>query len=111
MSYFTNQEKKTVWWYDNDANAPGGLVKIDEAVAMAIAQPAPTAEQVLDAACAERDARLAATDWYAVRASEPGGKPIPENVLAYRAALRAIDQQPGWPSDVTWPELPASLAS
>lgn len=69
-----------------------------------------TPEQLLAAACAERDARLAATDWYAVRASEPGGKPIPENVLAYRAALRDIDQQPGWPSDVTWPELPASLA-
>lgn len=69
-----------------------------------------TPEQILAAAQAERDARLAATDWYAVRASEPGGKPIPPEVLAYRAALREIDQQPGWPTDVNWPELPVSPA-
>ena len=43
MSYFTNAEKDTVWWYDNDANAPDGLVSITEAEAMAIAHPAPPA--------------------------------------------------------------------
>lgn len=70
-----------------------------------------TPEQILAAAQAERDARLAATDWYAVRASEPGGKPIPQEILAYRAALRTIDQQPGWPTNPDWPELPVSPAS
>lgn len=66
--------------------------------------------ELLAAAIAKRDAMLAATDWYAVRASEPGGKPIPENVLAYRAALREIDQKPGWPTNPDWPELPVSPA-
>ncbi|MCM1224018.1 MAG: phage tail assembly chaperone [Lachnospiraceae bacterium] len=70
-----------------------------------------TPEQLLAAAIAKRDAMLAATDWYAVRASEPGGKPIPPEVLAYRAALREIDQQPGWPTNQNWPELPVSLAN
>lgn len=73
--------------------------------------PNPPPPLELAAAIVKRDAMLAATDWYAVRASEPGGKPIPPEVLEYRAALRDIDQQTGWPSDVTWPELPASLAS
>ena len=70
-----------------------------------------TPGQLLADACAKRDSLLARTDWYVVRASEPGGKPIPSEVLTYRQALREIDQQSGWPTDVTWPELPVSLAS
>lgn len=66
-----------------------------------------TPAELLAAACAERDARLASTDWYAVRASEPGGKPIPQEILAYRTALREIDQQPGWPTDINWPTPPS----
>lgn len=61
----------------------------------------------LAVAIAKRDALLAATDWYAIRASEPDGKPIPDNVLAYRQALREVDKQPGWPENVIWPALSA----
>jgi len=64
-------------------------------------------DPVLSEAIATRNSLLAATDWYAIRASEPGGTPIPDDVLEYRRALREIDQQPGWPTDVSWPTLPS----
>jgi len=69
--------------------------------------PVPTQEEILQSQIAEanaiRNSLLSATDWYAIRASEPGGKPIPPEILEYRQALRDIDQQPGWPTDVSWP--------
>lgn len=105
MSYFTNQEKKTVWWYDNDANAPGGLVKIDEAVAMAIANPPPTLEQQAVAVRAERDARLEETDLIIIRCAETS-EPVPDEWKTYRQALRDIPQQANFPDDVIWPEQP-----
>lgn len=66
--------------------------------------PAPTPEQAIATAEAKRDALLAETDWYAIRAAEPEGTPIPENVLTYRRALRELDNDPAWP-DVEWPVL------
>lgn len=35
---------------------------------------------------------LAATDWYVVRASEPGGIPIPPAILSARQAVRSAAQ-------------------
>jgi hypothetical protein len=69
-------------------------------------EPPPlTPEQMAEQACARRDALLSETDWYAVRYAETG-KAIPAPVLAYRQALRDIDQQPGYPEAIDWPVLP-----
>jgi hypothetical protein len=51
---------------------------------------------------ARRDDLLAASDW-AMTPDAPTDKPA---WIAYRAALRDIPQQPGFPYDVAWPEKP-----
>lgn len=51
----------------------------------------------------ERDARLAACDWVAIRASEV---PMPDSWREYRAALRDIPHQAGFPRSVIWPIKP-----
>jgi hypothetical protein len=33
---------------------------------------------------------LTTTDWYVIRANEPDGKPIPDDILAARVAARLI---------------------
>lgn len=109
MSYFANLEKDTVWWYDNDAHAPDGLVSITEAEAMAIANPPPTAEQQAAAVRAKRDALLAETDLIIIRCAE-AGEPVPDEWKTYRQALRNVPEQAGFPDAVNWPELPVSLA-
>ena len=93
------------------ANENGAMIVDKEDYYEVVSVPAPSVEKILADAIAKRDSLLAQTDWYAIRASEPGGKPIPDNVLAYRAELREIDKQPGWPSDVSWPVLTDSPAS
>lgn len=108
MSYFTNAEKDTVWWYDNDANAPDGLVKIEEAAAMAIAHPAPGLEEQEEAIRAERDAKLNDTDIIIIRCVE-AGEPVPDEWKAYRQALRDVPEQAGFPDDVVWPEKPETV--
>lgn len=55
---------------------------------------------------AERNRRLAETDWIMLPDA-----PVPlgttrEQWEAYRRALRDVPQQPGAPYDVTWPEPP-----
>ena len=55
---------------------------------------------------AERDARLSACDWVVTRATEMGGG-IPTEWSTYRAALRALPQQPGFPESIDWPQAPA----
>ena len=56
---------------------------------------------------AERDRRLAATDW-----TQLPDVPLTAEQRAawqqYRQALRDVPQQPGAPYDVTWPEEPQS---
>lgn len=52
----------------------------------------------------QRDALLAETDWYVIKSIETGVE-IPNNVLAYRQALRDITLQAGFPFDVIWPTL------
>lgn len=49
---------------------------------------------------------LAACDWVVARAADTG-EPIPEAWRAYRAALRDITAQPGFPTDIEWPVAPA----
>lgn len=49
---------------------------------------------------AERDRRLAATDWMAM----PDNPRCTPELLTYRQALRDITAQPGFPGSVIWPE-------
>ena len=50
----------------------------------------------------ERDAKLAETDWTQV-ADAPVSQ---EDWAAYRALLRSIPEQEGFPNEVTWPVEP-----
>jgi hypothetical protein len=49
----------------------------------------------------ERDRRLAATDFYMLQDAPPA----PEGVAEYRAALRNITEQEGFPENIEWPVL------
>ena len=60
-------------------------------------EPAPTADQVR----AERDSKLAATDWMAL--SDVTMSP---EWAAYRQALRDVTDQVGFPETITWPVKP-----
>jgi len=54
---------------------------------------------------AERDSKLAETDWVTIRAMDTGTAMSAE-WSAYRQALRDITAQAGFPWNVTWPEKP-----
>ncbi len=58
---------------------------------------------------AERDRRLAETDWVVARAYERG-EPVPEAWAAYRQALRDLPEQltdeQVLSGDIPWPEPP-----
>jgi len=54
---------------------------------------------------AERDSKLAETDWVTTRAMDTGTAMSAE-WSAYRQALRDITAQAGFPWNVTWPEKP-----
>ena len=77
---------------------PGG------APILADAPPAP-AEALAAGARAERDRRLVATDWTQLP-DAPLSAGQRTAWAAYRAALRALPDQPGWPTTHTWPEEP-----
>ena len=51
---------------------------------------------------AERNRRLADTDWIVIKVLE-AGQPQDFSVAAYRQALRDIPSQPGFPWDIIWP--------
>jgi hypothetical protein len=51
---------------------------------------------------AERDRLLAGCDW-----TQVADAPVDKAAWAiYRAALRDVPQQPGFPDDINWPEIP-----
>jgi hypothetical protein len=56
---------------------------------------------------AERNARLAATD-YIMRDDYPASTEYKRLVADYCNALRALPEQPGFPYDAVWPEPPTS---
>lgn len=65
----------------------------------------PTALALWDQVRAERDRRLAATDWRVTVAAERG-ESVPSEWQAYRQALRDVTGQAD-PRSVVWPEPPA----
>jgi hypothetical protein len=64
-----------------------------------------TAAQLAKAIRARRTALLVASDWVVTRAAETGAA-VPQEWATYRQALRAITEQPGFPTDVVWPLQP-----
>ena len=64
-----------------------------------------TAEQNIDALRAERNAKLAETDWVVTMHKEKGTN-IPTAMKTYRQALRDITDSATSLDDVTWPEKP-----
>lgn len=72
-------------------------------------------QQILDnkanAIRAERDRKLAESDWRIIYETEKAatdglGVQYPQVWADYRQALRDLPQQPGFPANVTWPDLP-----
>jgi hypothetical protein len=81
--------------------------EIAEIEARAAAAEANALPRATDAFNTDRAAKLAETDWWAIRASEPDGTPMTVDQLAYRAALRTMDDAEDFdPFNPAWPEKP-----
>jgi hypothetical protein len=65
----------------------------------------PTDARLDREARAKRTELLAASDWVALRSAD-NGQPIPKEWRAYRAALRDITDQAGYPRQIEWPKAP-----
>ena len=64
--------------------------------------PQPDPEAIATTARAERNRLLAACDW-----TQVSDAPVDAGAwAAYRAALRDVPQQPGFPEVIDWPEAP-----
>ena len=67
--------------------------------------PEPTDEEVAEQVRAERDRRIAETDWY-MMPDYPADPETLEVVKGYRKALRDITLQSGFPRAFKWPVVP-----
>lgn len=67
----------------------------------------PNRERMAASVRSRRDRLLSACDWVVTRTYEYGGT-MPEDWQAYRAALRDITKQTGFPTDITWPDPPSN---
>jgi len=56
----------------------------------------------------ERNNKLLKSDWFVLKAMEKGNAVL-QDVEEYRQALRDVPQQPDFPHNVAWPELPDEL--
>lgn len=70
-----------------------------------VAVPEPTNEEVAEQVRAERDRRIAETDWY-MMPDYPADPETLEVVKNYRKALRDITLQSGFPRAFEWPVVP-----
>lgn len=92
---------------DAELNAPVGCVavSVDGNQRIEYATQEQTLEMAACSARADRDLRLAQSDWIVLRASERG-ELVPAAWTSYRQALRDVPLQPGFPADVKWPQAP-----
>jgi len=67
--------------------------------------PRATRKKLAADARAKRDQLLAASDWVTLRAADSSST-VPAEWRAYRAALRDITNQAGFPSAIDWPQAP-----
>lgn len=73
-----------------------------------VAVPEPTDDELASQVRAERDMKIAETDYLAMP-DYPIDKEDKEDVRAYRQALRDVPMQDGFPREVVWPEVPSVL--
>lgn len=67
--------------------------------------PPPAAQVTGDEVRAQRDRLLSASDWTQL-ADAPLSAAQRQAWASYRAALRALPSQPGFPAEIAWPEVP-----
>lgn len=90
MIYYKSKTGE-VYAYDQeqiDLGLADDKVALTDAEAEAHKNPVPTAEQLQAQINTEASAYLSSTDWYVIRMQETG-EPVPEDILAGRAAARA----------------------
>lgn len=73
-----------------------------------VAVPEPTTEEIAAQVRAKRDALLAETD-FLMMPDYPLGEEDSAALKAYRQELRDVPTQDGFPTEVTWPDFPATL--
>lgn len=72
--------------------------------------PEPTDEEIAARVRAERDVKIAETDYLAMP-DYPLSEEDRAVVMTYRQALRDVPMQSGFPREVMWPEEPVILRS
>lgn len=106
LSTLTGQTKRTVV-VPNDTFDPSKeklvetVIEEEDRVVVTWEAVPLTIEELTEAVRGKRDALLKQTDEMALV-----DRPISQAMLDYRAALRDIPQQEGFPTDITWPILP-----
>lgn len=74
-----------------------------------VAVPEPTTEEIAAQVRAKRDALLAETD-FLMMPDYPLGEEDATALKAYRQELRDVATQEGFPTEITWPDFPATLS-
>ncbi|CAJ0705143.1 hypothetical protein LMG19089_03767 [Ralstonia edaphis] len=84
----------------------------DEDVASLVEQygEAATAHVLGQRAREERDRRLEQADAMFYKAMDSGDTSKAQQVGKYRQALREVPDQPGFPTDFSWPSIPGALS-
>ena len=74
-----------------------------------VAVPEPTTEEIAAQVRAKRDALLAETD-FLMMPDYPLGEEDATVLKTYRQELRDVPTQEGFPTEITWPDFPATLS-
>lgn len=74
-----------------------------------VAVPEPTTEEISAQVRAKRDALLAETD-FLMMPDYPLGEEDATALKTYRQGLRDVPTQEGFPTEITWPDFPATLS-
>lgn len=74
-----------------------------------VAVPEPTTEEIAAQVRAKRDALLAETD-FLMMPDYPLGEEDATALKTYRQGLRDVPTQEGFPTEITWPDFPATLS-
>ena len=88
------------------ANRHYQAIKNWEAEGNTITTPTPDVDAAWTKLRAERDAKLAASDWIVVKSYE-AGEPVPQFWVDYRQALRDLPANTVDPFNPVWPQEPA----
>ena len=84
-----------------DGEVPFTLEEEAEQDALEAAWAAGETDRLAEMARAERNAKLAETDWTA-----SSDVTMSDAMTSYRQTLRDVPAQSGFPTDITWPEKP-----